>query len=345
VFFCNILHRYVELRIIKKDAGKTATVVIQRRSDNPARPPTAAVKPEPQPSALSRSLPVSRLGSFDDGANTSGSLAHAQQQRVPQANPAAAAAAQPRPAQAPAPIPDDHCGVGMMMAEEGGHLKVMGLVPGGPADKSHAIQKGDLLVEIDGKSVVGRSILDVRPSLLGARGSSITIGLARTPASRPVRITLIRDKPAAAKAAQPQPVQQKPQPVQQMPQPAGRSSCAHSFCTAILSRAFCALLMSAPAGIRNSATSKGAAWKPLLSPTRRPAAWATLPMAPPLTLPVRPSPLPPCRDVTRRVSSGESHRVKHERHESAPAPPPISLGSSAKSSQHKPSQQRSSGRR
>jgi hypothetical protein len=185
--------------------------VIQRRSDNPARPTTAAVKVEPQLSASSRSLPVSRLGSFDDGANhVSSSASAATAHRAPQ----------PQPAQAPAPIPDDHCGVGMMMAEEGGHLKVMGLVPGGPADKSHAIQKGDLLVEIDGKSVAGKGILEVRPSLLGVRGSSITIGLVRNLGSRPVRITLIRDKPSAAKAA--------PPPHQKMPQPAGRSSCVPS---------------------------------------------------------------------------------------------------------------------
>lgn len=207
-----MLPRYVELRIIKKDAGKTATVVIQRRSDNPARPTTAPVKVEPQLSASSRSLPVSRLGSFDDGANhVSSSASAATAYRAPQ----------PQPAQAPAPIPDDHCGVGMMMAEEGGHLKVMGLVPGGPADKSHAIQKGDLLVEIDGKSVAGKGILEVRPSLLGARGSSITIGLVRNLGSRPVRITLIRDKPSAAKAAP---------PPQQMSQPAGRSSCVPCCC-------------------------------------------------------------------------------------------------------------------
>ncbi len=145
---------------------------------------------------------MSRLGSFDDGGNHAG---------------AAAQPATAQRAQVSAPIPDDHCGVGMMMAEEGGQLKVMGLVPGGPADKSHAIQKGDLLVEIDGKPVAGRTILEVRPYLLGARGSSITIGLARTPGARPVRITLIRDKPSAAKAA-PAP------PSQHMPQPAGRSS-------------------------------------------------------------------------------------------------------------------------
>jgi len=206
-----VLPRYVELRIIKKDAGKTATVVIQRRSDNPARPATAPVNVEPQLSASPRSLPVSRLGSFDDGANhVSGSASAATAQRAPVRAP------RPQPAQAPAPIPDDHCGVGMMMAEEGGHLKVMGLVPGGPADKSHAIQRGDLLVEIDGKSVAGKGILEVRPSLLGARGSSITIGLVRNLGSRPVRITLIRDKPSAAKAAP---------PPQQMSQPAGRSSC------------------------------------------------------------------------------------------------------------------------
>jgi hypothetical protein len=143
------------------------------------------------------------LGSFDDGANHASAAAAASVvQRTPQ------------------PIPDDHCGVGMMMAEEGSLLKVMGLVPGGPAEKSHAIQKGDLLVEIDGKSVAGKTILEVRPSLLGARGSSITIGLARTPGARPVRITLIRDKPSAAKAA-PAPGPSSHQP----PLPAGRSSC------------------------------------------------------------------------------------------------------------------------
>jgi hypothetical protein len=213
----------VELRIIKKDAGKTATVTIQRRSDNPIRPTTAIAKPEPQPSVPSRSLPVSRLGSFDDASNHSGNL-----------HPAASMpnkSARSQPFSAPAPIPDDHCGIGMMMAEEGGYLKVMGLVPGGPADKSHAIQKGDLLLEIDGKSVAGRGILEVRPSLLGVRGSSITIGLARTPGSRPVRITLIRDKPSSAsKAAVPH---------QQYPQPAARSSCVDSLQPRVLRQFYC----------------------------------------------------------------------------------------------------------
>jgi hypothetical protein len=221
------LGRYVELRIIKKDAGKTATVVIQRRTDNPAvRPAAAPVKPDPQPSALSRSLPVSRLGSFDDGANNAANAA------LPSAaQRSSGSAAHAHSAQAQTAIPSDHCGVGMMMAEDGGNLKVMGLVQGGPADKSHAIQKGDLLVEIDGKSVVGRSIVEVRPSLLGPRGSSITIGLARTPGSRPVRITLIRDKPSAPKPA----FAPAPAPYsQQMPQSTGRSSCVCSGC----SRAF-----------------------------------------------------------------------------------------------------------
>jgi hypothetical protein len=40
---------YVELRIIKKDAGKTATITIQRRSENPVRVSAPApMKPEPQ---------------------------------------------------------------------------------------------------------------------------------------------------------------------------------------------------------------------------------------------------------------------------------------------------------
>jgi hypothetical protein len=229
------LGRYVELRIIKKDAGKTATVVIQRRADNPAaRPAAAPVKPEPQPPAMSRSLPVSRLGSFDDGGN------HAVNAALPSAaQRSSGSAAHSHPAQAQSAIPGDHCGVGMMMAEEGGNLKVMGLVPGGPADKSHAIQKGDLLVEIDGKSVVGRSIVEVRPSLLGPRGSSITIGLARTPGSRPVRITLIRDKPSASKPAPPP----APAPYsQQMPQSAGRSSCVQQLLLRLSTCASCLFL-------------------------------------------------------------------------------------------------------
>lgn len=95
-----------------------------------------------------------------------------------------------------APISKDQCGVGIMLAERNGYLTVVGLVPGGPADKTQAIQKGDLLVEIDGKSVVGKDILEqVHTWFLGVCGSSITIGLARTPDSEPERITLIRDKP------------------------------------------------------------------------------------------------------------------------------------------------------
>lgn len=98
----------------------------------------------------------------------------------------------------PPPQSTQQWGVGIMLAERKGCLTVVGLVPGGPADKSQAIQEGDRLVKIDGKSVVGEGIFEqVRPLVLGDRGSSIIIGLARTPDSQTesITLTLTRDNP------------------------------------------------------------------------------------------------------------------------------------------------------
>ena len=91
--------------------------------------------------------------------------------------------------------------MGIKLAEREGYLTVVGLVPGGPADKSHDIQEGDRLVEIDKKPVVvGEGIFEqVRSWFSGERGSPITIGLARTPdpqtESESITLTLKRDNP------------------------------------------------------------------------------------------------------------------------------------------------------
>jgi len=61
-------------------------------------------------------------------------------------------------------------------ADKGGYLNVLGVFPGGPAEKA-GIQAGDRLTRIDGKSVRGHD--DIVRRIRGKAGTSITLGILR----------------------------------------------------------------------------------------------------------------------------------------------------------------------
>jgi hypothetical protein len=80
-------------------------------------------------------------------------------------------------------------GVGLQLSAK---LEVKSLLPGGPAAASGVIQPGDVLLEIDGESVVGIKLEAVGPLLQGLPGSQTEITLRCKQTRRDKRVTLVR---------------------------------------------------------------------------------------------------------------------------------------------------------
>jgi hypothetical protein len=80
--------------------------------------------------------------------------------------------AAPTPSFAPPSPPSETGGLGIVFTtHSSGEIRVKKCVPGGPADVSQAIKPGDVLVKIDGVNVVGVSLKDVQPRIVGAADS------------------------------------------------------------------------------------------------------------------------------------------------------------------------------
>lgn len=73
----------------------------------------------------------------------------------------------------------EFCGIGLILQETPEGAVVSNMLPDGPAAKSGAIQVGDLLNEIDGKSVANESFDQVMEKLHGERHSIIELGFKR----------------------------------------------------------------------------------------------------------------------------------------------------------------------
>ena len=72
------------------------------------------------------------------------------------------------------------CGIGVVFRQDetiGIHrIFVERTVPGGPADRSGRVRKGDLLVTIDGKDVYGQDLEHITKSIVGPDGSAVCLG-------------------------------------------------------------------------------------------------------------------------------------------------------------------------
>ena len=82
------------------------------------------------------------------------------------------------------------CGVGIIFQEKekiaynDWNCSVSALSVGGPAETCKQIQVGDVLLKIDGVSVVGRRLKDLGPLMLGPVGSAVALEFKRGPAWR-----------------------------------------------------------------------------------------------------------------------------------------------------------------
>ena len=84
-------------------------------------------------------------------------------------------------------------GLGIEITMEGGYIKVITPIDDTPAFKA-GIEAGDLIVEIDNKSVQGMSLGEAVDLMRGKIGTSILLTIAREGNNSPLEIKIIRDK-------------------------------------------------------------------------------------------------------------------------------------------------------
>lgn len=88
------------------------------------------------------------------------------------------------------------CGIGVVLREGIDGVIIQEMIAGGPAEKSGKINKGDVIVEVDGKSVEGISFHNVLEMMKGKEGTKTILGVFHSGGFRPdfVRVELTRAK-------------------------------------------------------------------------------------------------------------------------------------------------------
>src|SRR6185436_16111510 len=88
---------------------------------------------------------------------------------------------------------DQKANIGAAVAKRYGFAAVVSLIPGGPADKS-GIEQGDFIESIEGQSTREMSIVEIRDTLAGQKGSNITVTVLRPSKAEPEKLTITRDE-------------------------------------------------------------------------------------------------------------------------------------------------------
>ncbi len=83
-------------------------------------------------------------------------------------------------------------GLGLEVTEADGFLKVIAPIKGTPAYKA-GIKSGDLILDIDGRTVVGLTLNDAVARMRGPTGSKITLTLKRDKVDTPIKIAMTRE--------------------------------------------------------------------------------------------------------------------------------------------------------
>lgn len=83
-------------------------------------------------------------------------------------------------------------GLGIEVTMENGLVKVVSPIDETPAARA-GIQAGDLIVEIDGKPVMGMTLSDAVETMRGKVGTEINLTVAREGAKEPLKFKLVRD--------------------------------------------------------------------------------------------------------------------------------------------------------
>ncbi|MFE8701786.1 S41 family peptidase [Cytobacillus sp. FJAT-54145] len=81
-------------------------------------------------------------------------------------------------------------GIGVVLEEETKGIKIISVIPGGPAEKA-GIQAGDIITQVDGTSLVGQSVQHAITLISGKENTSVTITFLK-PSGQQVSTTITR---------------------------------------------------------------------------------------------------------------------------------------------------------
>jgi len=83
-------------------------------------------------------------------------------------------------------------GVGIEIGSDKGYIKVITPIDGSPAEAA-GLQAGDLVIELDNKSIRGLSISEAAKLMRGPKGTPITFTVIRKGEDKSIDITIVRD--------------------------------------------------------------------------------------------------------------------------------------------------------
>ena len=88
--------------------------------------------------------------------------------------------------------PEGKADIGAYVSKRFGYADVVAVIPGGPADKA-GIENGDILESIENKSTHDMSLAEIRTTLLGDTGTTVTVSVVRPRKAEPQKIVITRD--------------------------------------------------------------------------------------------------------------------------------------------------------
>ncbi len=88
--------------------------------------------------------------------------------------------------------PEGKAEIGATVSKRFGYADVVAVIPGGPADKA-GLESSDILESIEGKSTHDMSLAEIRTTLLGDPGSTVTVAVVRPRRAEPQKMVITRD--------------------------------------------------------------------------------------------------------------------------------------------------------
>lgn len=88
--------------------------------------------------------------------------------------------------------PEGRADIGATVSKRFGYADVIAVIPGGPADKA-GIENADILESIEGKTTHDMSLAEIRTSLLGEVGTTVTVSVVRPRKAEPTKVVITRD--------------------------------------------------------------------------------------------------------------------------------------------------------
>lgn len=89
-------------------------------------------------------------------------------------------------------LEQEFVGIGIHVRAQSGNVEIVSLLPGSPAERA-GLKPGDVLLEVDGKSIAGLSPQDTGKLLSGPTGRQVTLLVRRATGGDPETLTLTRE--------------------------------------------------------------------------------------------------------------------------------------------------------